>query len=232
MLLMSGADFRAGGPQLGGECTVTPSQAQCLLHNVYSFNLHKPEVLPGCEQSHSVPEWRQGRGRAGTCSESGGQHPFRGRCHTPQEDRSLLWRAGTWVRLPAQSCGCNVVFGKFLRLSVHPFHLLEAVVTALGAVHPECPRDVWQDSQPRFPPHPRLHWLNFALFLIGCLSSPAVSICCPRCPEHLASCPFACLEGLNVPSTQPWACRRCGCLCYHHRHSRSICNVLQNSPVK
>lgn len=211
---------------------MTPSQAQCLLHNVYSFNLHKPEVLPGCEQSHSVPEWRQGRGRAGTCSESGGQHPFRGRCHTPQEDRSLLWRAGTWVRLPAQSCGCNVVFGKFLRLSVHPFHLLEAVVTALGAVHPECPRDVWQDSQPRFPPHPRLRWLNFALFFIGCLSSPAVSICCPRCPEHLASCPFACLEGLNVPSTQPWACRRCGCLCYHHRHSRSICNVLQNSPVK
>lgn len=181
-----------------------PSQAQCLLHNIYSLIFTSQRVFL---LVNSPTQCLNGGGWAGTFSESGGSAPLPAQVPHPPRRLEFALAGGDLGPSPSPACGCNVASGEFLSLSVCPISFLEAVVTALGAVHPGCHGDVWQDSQPRFTPS-SLGWLNFALFLIGCPSSPAVSICGPRCPEHLASCPAACLEGLNVPGTQPWACQR------------------------
>lgn len=84
VLLMSGADFRAGGPG-GGECTVALSQAPCLLHNVYSliFTSQKCFLLV-----NSPTQCLSGAGRGWDLLREGGSAPLLGQVpHSPPPRR-------------------------------------------------------------------------------------------------------------------------------------------------
>lgn len=96
-----------------------PSQAQCLLHNVYSFIFTSQR---GFILVNSPTHCLNGGGRGWDLLRERGSAPLPRQVPHPLRRLEFALAGGDLGPSPSPACGCNVASGKFLRLSVHPFH--------------------------------------------------------------------------------------------------------------